>query len=48
MKPLQNLKNRLRLFGSERLNKSSKQHISKPKRLNTNDFKEQEDFFLFI
>jgi len=48
MKPLQNVKNRLKMFVSERLNKSSKQQISKPRRLNTNDFKEEEDFFLFI
>ena len=48
MKRLQNLKNRLQLFGLGRLKKSAKQETAKSRRLNINDFKEQEDFFLFI
>lgn len=48
MKRLQNLKNRLKLCGLGRLQKSAKQESTKPRRLNINDFKEQEDFFLFI
>jgi hypothetical protein len=48
MKPLQNLKNLVKVLGSERLNKSSEKLNLKSSRLNINDFKEQEDFFLFI